>query len=208
MKKLIFNIAKLENTLYTGPNFVNPVTLGAPGFNEFYVLRNNPDVQELVKNGEFDSALDWYVQTNPEINTFAPGTVVWGSTSNDKILLREGNETAHTLGGNDLVQGGSGNDTIYLTADSTWDTGYRARNVSNDNSVGTGEKINLKGLNKFSDVIDGGDDVDTLILTSGNDVFFIDDVYAEHHSSLDLSSTTQGIDSIARIVNLETINDW
>jgi Ca2+-binding RTX toxin-like protein len=55
-------------------------------------------------------------------------------------------------------------------------------------------------------VIDGGDDVDTLILTSGNDVFFIDDVYAEHHSSLNLSSTTQGIDSIARVIDLETIN--
>ncbi len=205
-EKTIFNFAKLENTLYTGPDFVNPVTLGAPGFNEFYVLRNNPDVQELVKNGEFDSALDWYVQTNPEINTFAPGAVVWGSTSNDKILLREGNETAHTLGGNDLVQGGSGNDSITLTADSIWGSGYSARNVSNDSSFGTREKISIEGLNKFSDVIDGGDDVDTLILTSGNDAFFIDDVYAEHHSSLTLSTFTQGIYSTARVIDLETIN--
>ena len=55
-------------------------------------------------------------------------------------------------------------------------------------------------------MIDGGDDVDTLILTSGNDAFFIDDVYSEHHSSLTLSSTTQGTDSIARAVDLETIN--
>ena len=205
-EKTIFNMAKLDYTLYTGPDFVNPATLGAPGFNEFYVLRNNPDVQELVKNGEFDSALDWYLQTNPEINTFAPSTVVWGSTSNDKILLREDNETAHTLGGNDLVQGGSGNDTIYLTADSTWGTGYFAKNVSNDNSVGTNQRISIEGLNRFNDVIDGGDDVDMLNLTSGNDVFFIDDVYSEHHSSLTLSSTTQGIDSTARIVGLEAIN--
>ena len=205
-KKTVFNIAKLDYTLYTGPDFVNPATLGAPGFNEFYVLRNNPNVQELVKNGEFDSALDWYVQTNPEINTFAPGTVVWGTTSNDEILLREGNETAHTLGGSDLVEGGSGNDTIYLTADATWSTGYSAKNVSNDNSVGTNEKISLEGLNRFNDVIDGGDDIDTLILTTGNDAFFIHDVYSEHHSSLTLSSTTQGIDSTARVIDLETIN--
>ena len=205
-EKTIFNMAKLDYTLYTGPDFVNPATLGAPGFNEFYVLRNNPDVQELVKNGEFDSALDWYLQTNPEINTFAPSTVVWGSTSNDKILLREDNETAHTLGGNDLVRGGSGNDTIYLTADSTWGTGYGAKNVSNDNSVGTNQRISIEGLNRFNDVIDGGDDVDMLNLTAGNDVFFIDDVYSEHHSSLTLSSTTQGIDSTARIVGLEAIN--
>ena len=55
-------------------------------------------------------------------------------------------------------------------------------------------------------MIDGGDDVDTLILTSGNDAFFIDAVDAEHHSSLTLSDTTQGIDSIARVIDLETIN--
>ena len=204
--KTIFNMAKLDYTLYTGPDFVNPATLGAPGFNEFYVLRNNPNVQELVKNGEFDSALDWYAQTNPGINTFAPGTIVWGSTSNDKILLREDNETAHTLGGTNLVQGGSGNDTIYLTADATWSTGYSAKNVSNESSVGTNQTISLEALNRFNDVIDGGDDMDTLNLTAGNDAFFIDDVYSEHHSSLTLSSTTQGTGSTARAIDLETIN--
>jgi hypothetical protein len=45
-----------------------------------------------------------------------------------------------------------------------------------------------------------------LNLTTGNDAFFIDDVYSNHHRDLTLTSTTQGIDSIARIVNLEVIN--
>jgi len=55
-------------------------------------------------------------------------------------------------------------------------------------------------------VIDGGADVDTLNLTDGNDAFFIDDIYSAHHSSLSLASTTQGLDSIARILDLEIIN--
>jgi Ca2+-binding RTX toxin-like protein len=63
-------------------------------------------------------------------------------------------------------------------------------------------------MNRFSDVIDGGDDIDVLNLTDGNDAFFIDDVYSDHHSSLapSLTSISQGIDSTARIVNLEVIN--
>jgi len=129
-----------------------------------------------------------------------------GGGGNDSLKGLGGDDSIVGDLGDDYIDGGSGNDTIYLTADATWGTGYNAKNVSNDNSVGTSEKISLEGLNKFSDVIDGGDDVDTLNLTSGNDVFFIDDVYSEHHSSLTLSDTTQGIDSIARVIDLETIN--
>ena len=61
-------------------------------------------------------------------------------------------------------------------------------------------------MNRFSDVIDGGDDIDVLNLTDSNDAFFIDDVYSDHHSSLVLSSTMQGVNSTARIANLEVIN--
>jgi len=170
------------------------------------------------KSDLITSANQLTINFNTEIEGAIGGDfndTISGNLLDNNLQGGEGNDSLKGLGGDDsiagdlgydYIDGGRGDDTITLTADSTWDTGYRARNVSNDNSVGTGEKINLKGLNKFSDVIDGGDDVDTLILTSGNDVFFIDDVYAEHHSSLTLSSTTQGIDSIARIVNLETIN--
>ncbi len=133
-------------------------------------------------------------------------SVTTGTTADDIINGTTGNDEISTGLGADVVYALAGNDSITLTADSTWGSGYRATNVSNADSVGTGKQIILMGLNKFSDVIDGGDDVDTLILTSGNDVFFIDDVYADHHSSLTLSSTTQGINSIARVIDLETIN--
>jgi Ca2+-binding RTX toxin-like protein len=129
-----------------------------------------------------------------------------GTTSDDILQGTVGIDNISTLEGADVVYALAGNDTITLTADAVWGAGYSARNVSNDSSVGTGEKITLSGLNRFSDVIDGGADVDTLNLTTGNDAFFIDDVYSDHHSSLTLSSTTQGVNSTSRIVELETIN--
>ena len=132
--------------------------------------------------------------------------IITGTTSDDILQGTAGIDNILTLEGADVVYALAGNDTITLTADAVWGAGYSARNVSNDSSVGTGEKITLSGLNRFSDVIDGGADVDTLILTSGNDAFFIDDVFSSHHSSLTLASTIQGIGSIARITNLEVIN--
>jgi len=66
--------------------------------------------------------------------------------------------------------------------------------------------VTLEGLNRFTDVLDGGDDIDTLVLTDGSDAFFIDDVYSSLHSSLTLSTTSQGIDSTARLVDIESIN--
>jgi len=128
-----------------------------------------------------------------------------GTTSDDILQDTVGIDNITTLEGADVVYALAGNDTINLSTDSIWSS-YAALNVSNDASVGTNEMISLEGLNCFSDVIDGGGDIDILNLTSGNDAFFIDDVYSAHHSSLTLTSTTQGIDSTARIVNVEEIN--
>ena len=130
---------------------------------------------------------------------------VTGTTADDILEGTTGIDNISTLEGADAVSVLAGNDTITLTADAVWGSGYAALNVSNDVSIGTGQKTSIEGLKRFSDVIDGGADIDTLNLTTGNDAFFIDDVYSGHHSSLTLSQTTQGIDSTARIVNLESI---
>jgi Ca2+-binding RTX toxin-like protein len=126
--------------------------------------------------------------------------------SDDVLNAQAGNDYLYVGAGSDTVDAGSGDDTVELVPDAQWGSGYVAKNVGNNSSVGTNETITLEGLNTFSDVIDGGDDIDTLNLTSGNDAFFIDDVYSDHHSSLILSSTAQGADSTARIANLEAIN--
>jgi hypothetical protein len=126
---------------------------------------------------------------------------------NDILQGTDIDEYFTPLEGADVVNAMSGNDIINLHAyNSIWTSGYVAKNVGNIDSIGTGQVISLEGMNRFSDVIDGGDDIDVLNLTDGNDAFFIDDVYSDHHSSLVLSPTTQGINSTARIVNLEVIN--
>ncbi len=151
-----------------------------------------------LSNTDIGNLAAMYSQLNTN-NIIALGVddIIQGTASIDHIT---------TLGGSNTISALAGNDIINLAPNSAWSTAYSAQNISNINSVGTNQKISLDGFNRFSDVIDGGADVDTLNLTAGNDAFFIDDVYSAHHSSLTLSSTTQGIDSIARVVNLEVIN--
>jgi len=129
-----------------------------------------------------------------------------GTTGDDTIEGGFYADKITSLGGTNIISALAGNDIINLSTNSTWSSGYIAKNVSNNKSIGTSEKIDLVGLNRFSDVIDGGADIDILNLTTGSDAFFIDDVYSNHHNSLILSSTTQGVDSIARIASLEVIN--
>ena len=56
------NIYKVvaNGSIGTGPNFVDPATLGVPGFNEFYYLNEHPDVAAEVRAGQFRSGLDHY----------------------------------------------------------------------------------------------------------------------------------------------------
>jgi len=110
-----------------------------------------------------------------------------------------------SLGGSNAISASGGNDSITLKSDSVWGIGYAAQNSSSGDSIGTHQTIKLTSLNRFSDIIDGGAQIDALILTDSSDAFFLDDVYSQHHESIDLAATTRGLDSTARIINLETI---
>jgi hypothetical protein len=50
-----------SGALGTGPNFVDPETLGVPGFNEFYYLRHNPDAAAAVAAGQYKTGLEHYL---------------------------------------------------------------------------------------------------------------------------------------------------
>lgn len=173
--------------------------------------RLNGEVKENSHNLDF-SIFDFFISdmkvidTNEYIASDETASHIILSDSNAFVELHNGDDIVRKISGHSSVQLHGGDDLVKLDSLVTWSNGYSAMNVSNDTSVGTNQKINLDGFSRFSDVIDGGADTDTLNLTTGNDAFFIDDVYSAHHSSLTLSSTTQGIDSIARISNLEVIN--
>ena len=146
----LFNYAHFNQTLHTGPEFVNSADYGAPGFNEFYVLRNNLDVQEMVKEGTYGSVLEWYLETDPEgVSIFAEHAKVHGSDGDDIIFLREGNETAlagsgndfvYVQEGNDIVTSGLGADIIYISGE----TGVSNHNIITDFNFLEGDKLDLK----------------------------------------------------------------
>ena len=196
---------------------VDPLFVDAAN-GDYRLSSNSPLIDQGYDSGNLESFdLDGYSRESGDdvdigAYEYQFNSIITGTNSDDILQGTSGIDYIYTLKGVDAVSALASNDTITLTADGVYGTKYHAKNVSNDNSVGTQEKISLEGLNLFNDVIDGGDDVDTLILTSSassvgaDDAFFIDDVYSEHHSSLTLSSTTQGIDSIARVIDLETIN--
>lgn len=128
-----------------------------------------------------------------------------GTTNDDILQGDDGIDYISTLEGADLVRAEMGDDIVTLAADGVWDSGYAAENMSYSVWVGTGEKVVLTGYNQFNDVVYGGGDVDTIVLTDGSDAFFLDNIYTAHHSSLTLSSTTRGVDSTARIEGIEVI---
>ena len=171
----------------------------------------NGEVKENSHNFDF-STLDFFIpdmrvlDTNQYIASDEVDNHIILSNPNAFVELRNGDDIVRKVSGHSYVQLHGGDDFIKLDSSVTWASGYAAKNVSNDTSVGTNEKKSLDGFNRFSDVVDGGSDTDTLNFTSGNDAIFIDDAYSALHNSLNLTSTTQGIDSTARIINLEVIN--
>jgi hypothetical protein len=85
-----------------------------PGFDAQYYINTYPEVAALVNQGAYASALDHYVKIGQLQGrySFAPGTTVWGTSNDDAVVLRDGNETAQLGAGNDRVEGRAGNDNI------------------------------------------------------------------------------------------------
>ena len=105
----------LSKSVYgTGPEGVDGASVGAPGFNESYYLSANAGSALAVSQKQFTTGLAHYLAVGKAagLQSFAPGTHVYGSGGNDIITLREGNEEAFGEDGNDSIDGGAGNDVI------------------------------------------------------------------------------------------------
>lgn len=99
----------------TGPGFSDPAAEGAPGFNELYYLRVNPDVAAAVDAGTYETGLAHFLDVGQAEGRpgFAAGTHVQGSAADEEIILRQGNEEVRALGGDDTLTGGAGDDLIH-----------------------------------------------------------------------------------------------
>ena len=164
--------------------------------------------------------------TSPNQMTINFGTKIedaYGSRFNDLIV---GNQYANTIfsgSGNDVVQGGigddylnagtgnnwtlggAGEDFIYIESEEVWGDDFIALNVGSNESVATGQRLKLDGMQRFSDIVDGGGEYDVLMLTDDADAIFIDDIYSEHNDKVELIDLSNSTKSIERVASIEEI---
>jgi len=72
----LWQFARLQEPLSTGPHFADPANMGVPGFNEFYVLRTSQPAREAVLSGAYESALDWFLHSEADVRIHARSELV------------------------------------------------------------------------------------------------------------------------------------
>lgn len=122
--------------------------------------------------------------------------------ASNEIIGTSADDYSVSLGGEDLIKLEAGDDTIYLSSSDVFAGGFIALNTTTD------DHISVAGMTKFSSVIDGGQDVDTIYLTDGSngDAFFIHDSYSSLHESVTVLEDGFGRKTVARVISIETIN--
>jgi len=69
---------RAEELIYTGPKGTNPADRGAPGYNEYYYLTENPDVSAMVGNGEYPDGLTHFLDIGKSEGrrSYAEGAII------------------------------------------------------------------------------------------------------------------------------------
>ena len=112
----VFNVQLLGTQAnYSGPYGSNPALQGAPGFNEWFYLHQNPDVAALVNSGTYATGLDHYLQLGRQQGraAFAPGTTVWGTPGLDTVNEAESTTAVYWQDGALRVPHGAGVDILH-----------------------------------------------------------------------------------------------
>ena len=132
--------------------------------------------------------------------------VVLGDANDNWIATDLGNDVVSVGIGADFAMLGGGDDQVTLTADGIWSNRYSAVHVSDDVSVGTGQRIALGGKNRFDDVVWGQGGQDSILLTDGDDVLALDDRYSGYNErALVNSDGTDLMRNTARVDGFEEI---
>ena len=130
------------------------------------------------------------------------GTATGGDAGGDSfssienVIGGSGNDTLAGSTASNLLSGGAGNDVLMYGADAVWSGNFVAHNAGSPGSAGSGDNVSLQGRIASTDVFDGGAGVDTLVLTSGNDVLFLDDGYSAHPGNLAAGGRIAGVEVI------------
>ncbi|WP_298861541.1 hypothetical protein [uncultured Sulfitobacter sp.] len=133
-----------------------------------------------------------------------------GGEGNDVIVASDGNNLLRSGAGADIVTLGSGADIVYAgdgndeigmsTKFKFWEDGFGAYNI------GTEQFIPIQGFVQYSDVVYGGDDHDTLVLSEQQDAFFLDDDLSAFHSLIGIRNNDSEVSGVARFSGIEVID--
>jgi hypothetical protein len=139
--------SSFTDPIYTGPNQIDVSSI-APGYNELFYLRTNPDVEALVEEGVYDTGLHHYLDVGlaEARSSFAPHSKVVAGDEGWELILSSGDETAIGGSGNDILYGSDGNDT--LTGGDGADVfkfvaGDSGTDLITDFSIADGDKVDL-----------------------------------------------------------------
>ena len=166
--------SSFTDPIYTGPNQIDVSSI-APGYNELFYFRTNPDVKALVEQGVYDTGLHHYLDVGhaEERTIFAPHSKVVAGDEGWELILSSGDETAIGGAGNDILYGSDGNDT--LTGGGGADVfkfkaGDTGSDVISDFSITDGDKVDLSSYG----IISSTDAQPYLTLVDGNTELRID----------------------------------
>ncbi len=129
--------------------------------------------------------------------------VLWANNGNDRVNGSDGDDNINGGGGNDFLNGGNDNDTIngasgadllngeagmdrlMYSVDAGWGSGFGLSVNGGLIAVGSGAtSFVFNGSQSASyDTFSGGDGIDFVIGTSGNDVLVLDDALSIRHPS-------------------------
>jgi len=183
--------------VYWGGELLTTLSGDSQGWQEysFDVSAGDEDSTRLEFHGMSESGLGGYID-NVFVSDYSydnetatedsavdnPGIEITGGSGNDLLTGTEGNDTLSGNEGADLLLGGAGDDVLEYSADRTRGSSGAYNGGSPGMSASSSETVWVSGTNETTDVYHGGEGYDTLLMTSGNDVFYTDaDGYLGRH---------------------------
>ena len=139
--------SSFTDPIYTGPNQIDVSSI-APGYNELFYLRTNPDVESLVDQGVYQTGLHHYLDLglSEERAIFAPHSIVKSGDEGWELVLSSGDEKAIGGAGNDILYGSDGNDTLTGSGGGDvfkFQAGDTGSDIITDFSIADGDKVDL-----------------------------------------------------------------
>ena len=97
--------------------------------------------------------------------------------------------------------------TLHARTSSTWSSGFVAYNAGSPSAPGTGERISVTGLGRYSFVATAIPEATTAIVLEPdqNSAYFLHDTYSAFFSGLSLQPDSYGRASAQRLLNIDTI---